>query len=334
LRPAIGLCWEGPRRGAARRSALKRFISPEELARDRRFKRARSRNQLLRSLPDDVESIARVLEHVGPRLRERVAGTALEAVYDELGAGFQILVNAGELDAGDADALQQRLRLHGIFVGELQALEAAGRTLWDFPEAPFEFKLNMARQCWDEARHVQIYEKLIEHAGGRVGEFPESTFLFDTSCAADPVLRVTGVNRCLEGLACDAFRQLIDQAHARGDDVTEQAVDFVLADELTHVRFGSDWVREFTKGDPERARAARDFQRETERAFSFGGARTLAREERLEAGFSEDELAEIESLAGEGPRRETLLAAARLVRDRQRARRRGEPVAELGTDPS
>jgi uncharacterized ferritin-like protein (DUF455 family) len=143
------------------------------------------------------------------------------------------------------------------------------------------------------------------------------------------VLRVTGVNRCLEGLACDAFRQLIDQAHARGDDVTEQAVDFVLADELTHVRFGSDWVREFTRNDPERARAARDFQRETERAFSFGGARTLAREERLEAGFSEEELAEIESLAGEGPRRDTLLAAARLVRDRQRARRRGESVAAL-----
>ena len=43
--------------------------------------------------------------------------------------------------------------------------------------------MNMARQCWDEARHVQIYEKLIEHVGGEVGEFPESTFLFETSCA-------------------------------------------------------------------------------------------------------------------------------------------------------
>ena len=52
--------------------------------------------------------------------------------------------------------------MHGIFVGELQALEGAGRSLWDFPDAPWEFKMNMARQCWDEARHVQIYEKLLD----------------------------------------------------------------------------------------------------------------------------------------------------------------------------
>ena len=75
--------------------------------------------------------------------------------------------------------------------------------------------------------------------GGEIGEFPENTFLFETSCAEDPVLRVTGVNRCLEGLACDAFRGLIDYARETGDEVMAQAVDFVLADELTHVRFGS-----------------------------------------------------------------------------------------------
>jgi uncharacterized ferritin-like protein (DUF455 family) len=118
--------------------------------------------------------------------------------------------------------------------------------------------MNMARQCWDEARHVQIYEKLIGHVGGALGEFPENTFLYETSCVEDPVLRVAGVNRCLEGLACDAFRSLIDYGHAQHDEVLEQAVDFVLADELTHVRFGSDWVKEFTRDDPARAqRAAR-----------------------------------------------------------------------------
>ena len=47
--------------------------------------------------------------------------------------------------------------------GELQALEGAARSLWDFPDAPWEFKMNMARQCWDEARHIQIFEKLLIH---------------------------------------------------------------------------------------------------------------------------------------------------------------------------
>ena len=311
---------------------MKRFISHEELARDRRFKRANSRNQLLRSLPDDVDTIVEVLEKVGPKIRERVRGTALEQVYDELGPGFSFLMNSGEVKKDAAgELLQLKLRLHGIFVGELQALEAAGRTLWDFPDSPWEFKMNMARQCWDEARHVQIFEKLIEHTHGEVGEFPENTFLFETSCHDDPVLRVTGVNRCLEGLACDVFRSLVDYGREVGDDVLAQAVDYVLADELTHVRFGSDCARELTRDDPERAARAKQFQRETEEAFSFGG-RQIAREERLEAGFSEDELDEIESLVSgpqAGPRRDSLVAAAEVLRDRHRARRRGEHLPPL-----
>ena len=43
--------------------------------------------------------------------------------------------------------------MHGIFVGEIQALEGAGRTCFDFDDddAPFQLKLDMARQCWDES---------------------------------------------------------------------------------------------------------------------------------------------------------------------------------------
>ncbi len=308
---------------------MKRFMDHEELARDRRFKRANTRNQLLQSLPDDVDTIVRVFEQIAPRMRERVAGTALEAVFDDLGPGYPFLTASGGTQSrGERSNLQLRMQMHGIFVGELQALEAAGRTLWDFPDSPWEFKMNMARQCWDEARHVQIFEKLIDHAGGEVGEFPESTFLFETSCHDDPVLRVTGVNRCLEGLACDVFRSLIEYGKEVDDDILAQAADFVLADELTHVRFGSDWVKTFTKDDPERARRAKDFQRETDRAFAFGG-RQIARTERLEAGFTEDELDELEGMELGGPKRETLVRAAEVLRDRHRARQRGEDVPPL-----
>jgi len=309
---------------------VKRFMSHDELARDRRFKRAQTRNMLLQSLPDDVDAIVKIFETVAPKIRERVSGTALESVFDDLGPGFQFLTASGGRQSKDARSpLQLRMQLHGIFVGELQALEAAGRTIWDFPDAPWEFKMNMARQCWDETRHVQAFEKLIDHVGGEVGEFPESTFLFETSCHDDPVLRVTGVNRCLEGLACDVFRSLAEYGKQVGDDVIAQAVDFVLADELTHVRFGSDWVREFTRGDPERAERAKAFQRETDTAFSFGGQRQVARAERLEAGFTEEELDEIESLGAGGPKRETLVRAAEILRDRHRARQRGEDVPAL-----
>jgi len=312
---------------------MDRFMSHEKLARDSRFKRAGNQNQLLRSLPNDAGEIVRIFEKIGPKIRKRLEGTDLETVYDELGPGFQFLIaSGGRQSKGGRSPLQLKTQLHGIFVGEMQALEAAGRTVWDFPESPWEFRMNMARQCWDEARHIQTFEKLIDHVGGEVGQFPESTFLFETSCHADPVLRVTGVNRCLEGLACDAFRSLIEYGKAVGDLKISQAIDFVLADELTHVRFGSEWTREFTRDDPERAQRAKEFQRETDHAFSFPG-REIARKERLEAGFTEEELDEIDRIDAKLPRREVLVEAAEILRDRHQARARGEEVPEYTGQP-
>src|SRR4051794_20540241 len=51
-----------------------------------------------------------------------------------------------------------RRQMPGIFAGETQALEGAGRTAFDSTtaETPLQLKLDMARQCWDEARHVEI----------------------------------------------------------------------------------------------------------------------------------------------------------------------------------
>jgi len=113
---------------------MQRFISHQQLARDARFKRSSSRNELFRSLPDDVDAVVRVLEQIAPKIRQRVEGTALEPVFDDLGPGFAFLTNAGAQSEVERTPLQLRLQLHGIFVGELQALEAASRTLWDFPD--------------------------------------------------------------------------------------------------------------------------------------------------------------------------------------------------------
>src|SRR6266404_2494217 len=212
----------------------------------------------------------------------------------------------------DQEAL--RVRLHGIFAGELQAMEAAGRTLFDFPDAPWEFQLDMARQVWDESRHAEIYMKLLEYVGSYLGEFPESEVLWSCTQAEDPACRVAGINRGLEGLACDVFEQLIRMAQKMGDPIIERSVDYVLADEITHVRMGSKWMRQLTEGDPERFKKAQEFQNSIDELFNFGGGRTskeeapqvplmlgdqqidfdatltISRETRLLAGFTDEEI--------------------------------------------
>ena len=196
-----------------------------------------------------------------------------------------------------------RARLHGIYTGELQAMEAAGRTLFDFPDAPWEFQLDMARQVWDESRHSEIFQRLVEYMGAKPGDYVETEILWRCTQAEDPAARVAGINRGLEGLACDVFDQLIRIAQRNGDEVIERSIDYVLADEITHVRMGSKWMRKLTEGDPERLARAQAFQETVDEVFNFRGGRrlasdlqnddgmtlTIAREARLLAGFTEEE---------------------------------------------
>src|SRR5437868_8389914 len=169
---------------------MRRNIAPDDLARDDRFHRI----------------------------------TTVERFSDPRDEGEARRMDPGARDVGE----RARRQMHGIFVGEIQALEGAGRTCFDYDtgdgrdDVPFALKLDMARQCWDEARHVEISVKLTEHMGTEIGEFSEQTMLFQAACNADPVLRLTGVNRALEGLAIDVFNTMRDY----GDTVSDPVLFF------------------------------------------------------------------------------------------------------------
>ena len=259
---------------------MKRMLTVDDLARDQRFERIR------------IEDVV-----FDPRRPT------------ELRNGFA----PKEEESPDA----ARGLMHAIFVGEIQALEGAGRTCYDFDtgtghdEAPFELKLDMARQCWDEARHVEISVKLTEHMGSEIGEFAEQTLLFEAACNADPVLRLTGVNRALEGLAIDVFNTMRDYGDMVDDPVLFFCEDWMLADEVTHVKMGSDWLRRMTADDPERRSRALEFQKVVDGLFSGGGFRRddpsasirLARRFRELAGFTKEEIDEIADVSEQAAQR-------------------------------
>jgi uncharacterized ferritin-like protein (DUF455 family) len=251
---------------------MKRNIAPSELARDGRFHRI----------------------------------TTVERFSDPRAVGDDRKMDPAFTDVAD----RARRQMHGIFVGEIQALEGAGRTAWDYDspgQVPLQLKLDMARQAWDEARHCEISCKLNVHMGIDVGEFAEATTLFEAACHDDPVFRLAGVNRALEGLAIDVFTMMRDFGRAMDDPVLEFCEDWMLADEVTHVKMGSQWLREVTKDDPDRRQRALEFQRTVDSLFNFRGLRgdgpeasiRLARRFREMAGFSRDEIDDIAEMATE-----------------------------------
>src|SRR3989442_6979753 len=103
-------------------------------------------------------------------------------------------------DLSTPDSIRERV--HGILVGEMQAMEGAGRTVCDFPDVPWEFTMDMARQVWDESRHVEIYLRLLEHLGGDPGEVPGTTNLLRGALAEDAAARVARGDLGLQGPAC------------------------------------------------------------------------------------------------------------------------------------
>jgi uncharacterized ferritin-like protein (DUF455 family) len=258
--------------------------------------------------PDDLARDARFVRvPMIERMKDPRAANRGEASGRSRQAGRMTPDMPGAPDAA-------RALMHGIFMGEVQALEGAGRTCWDFEtgedtssEAPFALKLDMARQCWDEARHVEISCKLSDHMGTELGEFSENAFLYEAACNPDPVLRLTGVNRALEGLAIDVFNTMKEFGDVAGDPILEFCEDWMLADEVTHVKMGSDWLRRLTEKDPERRKNALEFQRVVDKLFSLGGFRgddddspvRLARRFRELAGFDTTEIDELAEVARE-----------------------------------
>lgn len=283
---------------------MKRFITSDDIARDDRFERT--------SVPFGFLMAEEVtIEQIEQTFAAMLSNEKARKVMEKSGAASQMFKRINPAD--DQAPMFMQGEMHAIFMGEMQALEAAGRSCWDFTDSslPWQFQLDMARQCWDEARHVEIYSALLDHVDGHIGQFPENMLLFEFGCSNDPAERVVGVNRCLEGLALDVFSDTIRFGRKANDEAIWHSVDYVAADEVTHVRFGQVWSKALTKDDPERRKKIVAFQRKVDRAFSLGGIRgsydgagneafiPIATEFRRLAGFTDADIADV---ANAGPK--------------------------------
>jgi hypothetical protein len=146
--------------------------------------------------------------------------------------------------------ISKRERLHRHMNNETGAIEIAAQCLADFPDAPWELRMHLARQCWDESRHVTSLYRRLREIGGHKGEFPISNFEWSVTCSLDSLAaRLALQNRTFEAGELDLLGQLPAKWREARDERTAEVLESILSDEITHVRFANQWLKRMVQED-------------------------------------------------------------------------------------
>jgi hypothetical protein len=145
-----------------------------------------------------------------------------------------------------------RDKFHQLLYGEVDTTDRMGKMLAEFPDLPWAMRLELAHQMWDEARHIEIVAKVCEEElGATLGYGPWPIAWWWMQNESDPLRRLTVTNSWGERNLMKVLREWSEHAEARGFDHIVELCDYLQADELTHVRLATRWIREMTDTRPE-----------------------------------------------------------------------------------
>ena len=119
--------------------------------------------------------------------------------------------------------------MHRQMNEEVNGIEICARNLTDFPDAPWELRMAVARQAWDEARHVEMFRRSLESRGGRVGQFPVLNFEYRMITHIPTLIGRLAVHERLKGRGCGALL-LMDALHRSLAHAAEIAAMAVVVD--------------------------------------------------------------------------------------------------------
>ena len=180
------------------------------------------------------------VEEEGIRLRQEPARDSC----------FRVVRRETELQEYPEGDVARRELVHRHMSNEITSLDIAAQCLADFPDAPWALRMELARQCWDESRHVAVLHRRLEELGGHKGEFPISAFEWCVTCAIDDLAgRLASQNRTFEAGAMDVLGGNLE-GWEKSDSATAEVLDGILADEIQHVRFANRWIKKMAEADP------------------------------------------------------------------------------------
>jgi uncharacterized ferritin-like protein (DUF455 family) len=180
----------------------------------------------------------------------------------------ELYVNDPELNHVPVEPEEQRHFFHGLMDAELTAAELIARNSHEYPEMPWDFHVDMARQVWDEVRHARVHHALMpSELGCRWGDYPVGFSYFQSVYAHDLLGRLALFNSTSEQKAMWRHSRRRSVLLERGQEKVAMVFDYLLADEVPHVHNGVRWGSHLLGGDErayrERVRELREGLDET-----------------------------------------------------------------------
>jgi uncharacterized ferritin-like protein (DUF455 family) len=186
--------------------------------------------------------------------------------------------------------------LHGIvFNIEVSATEICASMIVEHPEAPFELKLDLARQAYDEVRHAEALLARCIELGGALGASPIDFRIWRVYRSAESLVEALMLQQRIgEGFGLDiGSLEQTKWGGELGDERTARLFEYINSDETNHVALGNRWIRHLLDDDPDQIAALEAKARDKMHAMGYlrVAPRTWVEGRRL-AGFTDDEIAE------------------------------------------
>lgn len=182
-------------------------------------------------------------------------GAALSVLPDAPGrpAGLGFADTVGKTAFPKPSALAgdtaRGIALHFFANHELLAMELMALLLLRFPDAPQDFRLDLARTIAEEQDHLRLYQDRMHALGVELGAVPVNAFFWrlmrDVPTPLDFVVRMA---LTFEQANLDYCRHYGDKFRAAGDDVSADLLQTVYDDEIGHVRHGVAWFNRWREG--------------------------------------------------------------------------------------
>ena len=186
--------------------------------------------------------------------------------------------------------------IHSIAHIEFNAINLACDAVWRFDGLPDQFYFDWIKVTAEEAHHFQMLNFRLRELDFEYGDFDAHNGLWELAekTAYNPIARMALVPKLMEARGLDVTPLIIEKFKNIEDKNTVKILEKILLDEIGHVEIGNRWFKYLCKKG--KLDSAKVFFELIKKHHSGGFKGPLHKKARLEAGFSNLEIEQLEQL--------------------------------------